>query len=116
MHYRVRETQGQIQLVALSLRLVTHAYQVQLFLETLGDANNHVVDQCAQRAGHGIGFAAVVRHVETQGSCIVFHFDLAGEGLGKYAQRAFYGDRLCGDGDFGASWHYDRHFSYSRHV
>src|SRR5690606_34397367 len=50
----VRETELQFQRVALHLGAEPHAVQGQFTLEALADAGDHVVDQRAQRARHGV--------------------------------------------------------------
>ena len=65
---------GKIQGVALGLRAVTHADQLELLLEADGAALDHVVDESAHRADVGVGFARFDRHGKVQSA--VFFRDL----------------------------------------
>src|SRR5690606_4462745 len=49
---RVREAERQVQLLTLRLRAVAHADELELPLETVRDARDHVLDQRTGRPGH----------------------------------------------------------------
>ena len=56
----VREAQGELEVLALLLHAVTDAGELELLLEALGNANNHVVDEGAGEAVAGTGLTLVV--------------------------------------------------------
>lgn len=56
----VREAQGELEVLALLLHAVTDAGELELLLEALGNANNHVVDESAGEAVAGTGLTLVV--------------------------------------------------------
>ena len=56
----VREAQGELEVLALLLHAVADAGELELLLEALGNANNHVVDEGAGEAVAGTGLTLVV--------------------------------------------------------
>ena len=55
---RVRETERQVQLLALHGGAITDADELELLLEALGDARDHVREVRARGTGHRVGEAA----------------------------------------------------------
>src|SRR5690554_2565786 len=102
VHDVVRETELQLQRVALDLGTETHANQIQAAFETLTDARDHVIDQRTQGAGHGLSVARVVR--DGEGKLIVFlaNVHVAGEFLRESAQGALHDDLASADRGFDA--------------
>src|SRR5690606_36942255 len=62
---RMGEAQREIQHLAFGLGLVAHTHQLQLALEALAHANDHVVDQCTSGTGHGAILVIAIASSET---------------------------------------------------
>jgi hypothetical protein len=112
----VRETDLQVQLLALGLGTETHANQVQLALEALADAADHVGHQCAHRAAQRIGFGRFVDRHEAQLAGFVLDGDKLVRRTHQRTERALDADRLSGDGHIHALREVDRHFSNAGHC
>src|SRR5690606_17150507 len=63
---RMGEAQREVQHLALGLGLVAHTDQLQLALEALAHANDHVVDQCTSGTGHGAVLLIAIAGGKTQ--------------------------------------------------
>ena len=74
MDHRMRETERQIELVALGLGTITDADEGELALETLRNTGHHVIDQRAIGARQGVcignAFDSTAHH------CAIFELDL----------------------------------------
>ncbi|MCY1177508.1 hypothetical protein D9M73_178190 [compost metagenome] len=62
----MREAKGQVQHCAFCLRFVTNTDQLELALEALAYALDHVVDQSAGGTGHGASLLIAIASSETQ--------------------------------------------------
>jgi len=113
MNDRMREAKRKIQLVALCLSTKAHAHQRELLLEAFADAVDQVVDQCADGAGHRVGFAALIGRGEGQRVVFILHKDLTGQRKGQRTLRAFDRDLVGCYRDFNARRQRDRHLTYS---
>jgi hypothetical protein len=71
----MRIADREIKLCALRLGLETHANQIKLFLEALGDTGHHVVHELPHGPAHGIGFTRIVRRQKRQLAGIVLDGD-----------------------------------------
>src|SRR5690606_22373886 len=71
---RMGEAQREVQDLAFGLGLVTHTDQLQLALEALAHANDHVVDQCTSGTGHGLVLLIAIAGSETQLTSFLDHF------------------------------------------
>src|SRR5690606_5743365 len=111
---RVGETQGQGQNLSFGLSPVSYTNQLQLALETLADADNHVVDQCTGSAGHGCIDTARTRS-ETQNALFLSNFNGRMQAQCQGALGALDGDIQTIDLDFYTLWQSDRVLSDARH-
>lgn len=112
----MRETDLQIQLLALGLGAEAHADQVQLLLEALADAVDHVGHQGAHRAAHRIGFSRFVGGHEAQLASFVLDGDELVRRTHQRAERALDADGFSADGHVHALRDVDRHFSNAGHC
>src|SRR5574338_345806 len=62
--------------VALRLGAIADAHQRQAPLEALGDAGDHVMDQRAHGAGHGVGVARVAQRLAQELLALPLHLDV----------------------------------------
>ena len=104
----VRETELQLNGVALNRGAVTHANQVQLALETLAHAVDHVGHQRAHGTRHGVGVTGFVGGDKRQLAVVQRDRDVASQGLGQGAQRALDGDLILLDVSFDTLGQFDR--------
>ena len=119
MNDRVRETELQIQGVALGCGTKAHADQSELALEALGHAGHHIAGQSAKRSGHGLGFTGFIGSSERDVAVLDFDCNTGMYGLGQGSQGTFdRQDTICesrlgplGEGDWNTS--NTRHFDIS---
>src|SRR5690606_12901720 len=111
---RVGETQRQGQGLTLGLRAVTHTNQLQLALEALADADNHVVDQCTGGTGHGCIDTSGTRS-ETQLALFLDHFNGRMHAQVQGTLGAFDRHFLTVNLDFYTLWQFDRVLCDARH-
>src|SRR5256886_2341701 len=115
LHHRVREAERQIELVALRLRAEPDADQREALLEPLGHAGDHVRDQRAHGARHGVGMARVAQRLALQLGAVPFDRDVRIGGALDRAERAFHRDLAGGDAHLDALRQVDRDFCDARH-
>src|SRR5690606_1163290 len=72
---RMREAQRKVQHLAFGLRLVTNTNQLQLTLEALADADDHIVDQSTGSTGHGLVLLITITGSKTQLTIFLQHFN-----------------------------------------
>src|SRR5688572_19238660 len=113
--HRVREAEREIELVALALGAVADADQLQLLLEALGDAVDHVRDQRPQRAGHRVGMPRIARRLELEAVLHFFDLDVALELLAQAAEGTLDQDLAGRDGHLDLFRQDDREVSDSGH-
>ncbi|MNT25780.1 hypothetical protein D3C72_1613220 [compost metagenome] len=115
MNNRVRETKGQVECFTLGLSAVTHTHQVQLFLKTLANTNDHIVQQCAQGSGHGTCELAVVLGGKFELVINQLDFNISTQCCAQRAESAFYSHFFSTEFHFYASRDDYRVFCYARH-
>src|SRR5437773_6001662 len=115
LHHRVREAERQIELVALRLRTESDADQRKALLEALGHAGDHVRDQRAHGARHGVGMARVAQRLALQLGAVRLDRDVRIGGALDRAERAFHRDLAGGDAHLDALRQVDRDFRDARH-
>src|SRR5258708_27598937 len=109
MHDRVREAERQVHLVALRLRSIADAHELQALLEALLHAVDHVCDRGANRPGWRVRFLAVVGRGEGDLVAVALDRDAGRERLLEGAERALHDElggsdrdlHLLGDDDGG---------------
>jgi len=112
----VRVADGEVQLVAGDGGLVAHTDQRQLLLKALAHTDNHVVDQLAQRAAHGVRFAGLVHGNEGHLAVLAHNLDQSVKSERQRAAGALDTDLIVLDRDIHALRDSDRHFSYAGHF
>src|SRR5690606_1216462 len=112
--HRVREPQRQVEVLALHRGAVTHAHQLELALEALGNAVHHVGDDRAQGTGDGDPLRIRVRQLRL--AVLDLDLDVGGFGDRQRALRALDADALGLDVQFHALGQDDRLLGYSGHV
>src|SRR5437879_1399039 len=115
LHHRVREAERQIELVALRLCTESDADQRKALLEALGHAGDHVRDQRAHGARHGVGMARVAQRLALQLGAVRLDRDVRIGGALDRAERAFHRDLAGGDAHLDAFRQVDRDFRAARH-
>src|SRR5690606_22714472 len=111
---RMRETQRQVQITALHAGAVTNADQLQLALEALADAGDHVVEQRAQGPGHGP--ATLIGGSQVDVPVLDLHLDARRTALGQGTLRTLDLDLLLVDRPLDALRQRDRLLGNSWHV
>ncbi|KAG1246184.1 hypothetical protein G6F65_020821 [Rhizopus arrhizus] len=104
----VRETELQLNGIALDRGAVTHANQGQLALEALAHAGNHIGHQSAHGTRHGIGVTRFVSGGKRELAFVQRNGDVASQGLGQGAQRALDSDLILLDVSFDTLGQFDR--------
>src|SRR5690606_6961800 len=114
--HRVREAQGQVEHLALRLRAVTDAHQLELALEAFRRAFHHVGQQGT--GGAGKRHRLLVIHVGGDTKLVAFLDDLhvGVHGHGKLTLRAFHLHFLAGERHLNAFGDLDRSFCNSGHF
>src|SRR5690606_3269878 len=112
---RVREAEGQVQLLALGLRAIADADELELALEAGRDAGDHVLDQRPSRPGQGPREPAVGARRDLDGAVGLRDLDLRPNPHRQRALRPLdrHHPRRQLGGDVASER--DRTFRYSRH-
>ena len=115
-HDRVRVTEREDHLLALDLGAVTHADDVELLLETVGDTRNRVGDQAARQTMELAQLRIVGRELRVQFTVGHLEPDAVRHCLPQLALRSLDFDRAVEHLDGDALGNRDRLFSDSRHL
>lgn len=114
MKQRVRATEGQVEVLTLDGGTETHALDLKVFDEALGNAVDHVVDD---RTGGAVESAQLARGLRGAGDSqfvvLVAQLDAGWKGEGQFAFGTLDGDNatIVLNGDF--FWQCDRFNSYA---
>lgn len=113
----VRETNADLKNVALDGRKITGAEDFELLFVTLGNADNHILNECAGKSVHSVRDARIVQLLDNEFIAVLFDPDFRTERLAQLAFGSL--DReLAIVFDFGgnAGGQNDRFLSNSRHI
>ena len=113
---RMGEAEGQGQHLALGLRFVTNADQLELALEALADADYHVVHQSTGGTSHGASLLVAVTRSKTQLTAVLDHFDRRMDLELQSTFGALDGQLLTSQFDFNAGRQLDGVLSNARHA
>src|SRR5512139_512767 len=100
--HRMGEAERQFERLALEVRAVADALDLQAPLEAVGDALDHVGDQAPGEPVEGTVLAAVGGTVDGQGAVLDRHLHVAVDVLAELALRALDADRAGPDVDLDA--------------
>jgi len=114
--YRMGETEGQVQYLALSLRAITHAEELKLTLEPFGNASHHVIQQSTRSSCQRPCLLGIIVRLNRYHTVIQGHGYQLVYFVLQAAFATFNGDFLAVDFDFDALRQIYRTFSYSRHC
>src|SRR5690606_23569525 len=112
---RMRETERQVQLLALRLSAITDADEVELALEAGRDTGHHVLDQRPRRSGHRVREPAAGAGRDADAPVGLADLDLRPDRHRQRALRAFGGHHSRRQLDRDVAAERDRTFRYSRH-
>src|SRR5690606_4288634 len=112
---RMREAERQVQLLALRLRAIADADELELPLEAVRDPRDHVLDQRSGRPGHRVRDPVLRADTDLDRAVGLRHLDLGPQGHRQGAFRALHGHRAVRHLDGDSLREGDRTFRYSRH-
>jgi hypothetical protein len=112
----VREAKGQVQNRAFCLRFVTNTDQLELTLEALANALDHVVYQSTSGTGHCTSLLVAIASSETQLTSFLNHFNGRVYVQFESALGTLHRKLLAGEFNFDTSWQLNGVLSDARHA
>jgi hypothetical protein len=112
-HHHVRVAQREHHLLALDLRAVADADDVEVLAEALGDTDDHVVDERPRQPVERAVLALVVGALDHEPAVLLAEGDGLGDGALEGALGTLDRDAVAVDLDLDAARHRDRGASYT---
>ena len=110
------EAKAQTNVFALRFRSVTNAHNLKFLRETLGDADDHVVDEAASETVHGLRLVLIVRTLARERVALLRDGDVARDCSSELTLGTLDRDAACSDSDIDACRYGDSGFANTRHV